>query len=808
MVGQAGFSPAAPSSHHDRGRYDQHPRRCVSIPWTYRYVVRCRQSRPGRPLLSDTTAEKAADTATRQTLQFSVDSALLRELGERLVGAPHIALAELIKNAYDADATRCIVKMRGDEIEVVDNGHGMTFDELRNFWMRVGSPHKEQQRTSRNLGRPLTGSKGVGRLAVQFLARRLRMETRSNSEMAEGLRVEVDWNDAVQAGDLQQATADCWRRTEVADFACESPHGLRIVLRGLNQQWDSDSLKNLARQVWMLRPPDFLFGKRSGDGRSDFDIDLETPDQEALEEFQQWQETVFGRWIAKITGRIRNGRHDNSEELQVFFKDKHASEPDEVHRETFPVAAHGQDCHISEADWQILVFDLSGHLGGRIKVGDARDYFRRYGGVGLYDESFRLPYYGAEQDWLGIEHDHSHRKVRSQLLPQEMHAERALNDLPTQGRILGAVFISTGSERRAAGVDNPSDSWLAEGHEVEGDYLRIQVTRDRLVSNKAYEQLRDAVRRSIDWYAVLARRRRLEQARMARPHESPSSRLERLNEVISGYEAAIPADARKDIVKAVDEFVDSAEREQDYRDALMGLVGPLASAGMAAVAVEHETAVAMRQLRKVAERIEEKAEIYDDKELKDTGRALGEVIDRVEAGRAVFAPLLSQEDREEVERYRAKAVVEEVIRSLSFYLNNISIETQVQGGLRLPESTYAEWHGLLQNVIVNAVNAMDHSEERRLRISGGTGPGRRAWLRLSDTGRGIDIEKSERFFEPFARGRSKVRELGFGGTGLGLTIVRMIADRRRCRVSFVEPDPGFSTTFELAWTPDLQRGST
>lgn len=40
-----------------------------------------------------------------RTVNFQADSALLRELGERLVGQPHIALAELIKNAYDADAT-------------------------------------------------------------------------------------------------------------------------------------------------------------------------------------------------------------------------------------------------------------------------------------------------------------------------------------------------------------------------------------------------------------------------------------------------------------------------------------------------------------------------------------------------------------------------------------------------------------------------------------------------------------------------------------------------------------------------------
>src|SRR5258708_1902725 len=103
-----------------------------------------------------------------QTLPFTVDAALLRELGERLVGRPHIALAELIKNSYDADATLVEIEVGSDEITVRDNGNGMTLDQFRDYWMRIGSPHKERQASSSRFKRPLTGSKGVGRLAVQF----------------------------------------------------------------------------------------------------------------------------------------------------------------------------------------------------------------------------------------------------------------------------------------------------------------------------------------------------------------------------------------------------------------------------------------------------------------------------------------------------------------------------------------------------------------------------------------------------------------------------------------------------------------
>ena len=89
------------------------------------------------------------------TLRFGVDAGLLFELGERLVTRPSIALSELIKNAYDADATQVTVlmenvKAKEDEthdrsashrqrpigsILIEDNGSGMTFEDVRDHWM-------------------------------------------------------------------------------------------------------------------------------------------------------------------------------------------------------------------------------------------------------------------------------------------------------------------------------------------------------------------------------------------------------------------------------------------------------------------------------------------------------------------------------------------------------------------------------------------------------------------------------------------------------------------------------------------------
>jgi hypothetical protein len=192
-----------------------------------------------------------------RALTFTVDAALLRELGERLVGAAHIALAELVKNSYDADATEVLIRFESDRIVIGDNGQGMKLEEFKEFWMRVGSPHKQKTALSKRFGRSVTGSKGVGRLSVQFLASKLRIVTVSRTDPNKELYVEVDWKKAQVADDLTRAEAKyaVRRNTGAVSFADASDHGFWIELRDLNDTWDARKLEHLAREVWSLQPP-------------------------------------------------------------------------------------------------------------------------------------------------------------------------------------------------------------------------------------------------------------------------------------------------------------------------------------------------------------------------------------------------------------------------------------------------------------------------------------------------------------------------------------------------------------------------
>jgi signal transduction histidine kinase len=143
-----------------------------------------------------------------------------------------------------------------------------------------------------------------------------------------------------------------------------------------------------------------------------------------------------------------------------------------------------------------------------------------------------------------------------------------------------------------------------------------------------------------------------------------------------------------------------------------------------------------------------------------------------------------------------------VLESLGPYVRHLQVELDELDGVRLPPGTQAEWSALWQNLVVNAINAMLDSEEKVLHADHRL-RGRTHAITLQDTGSGVDLDDAESLFEPFSRATEISRErrnLGFGGTGLGLTIVRMLAETLNCTVRFVEPSEGFSTAVRVAWT--------
>ena len=130
---------------------------------------------------------------------FTVDAGLIQRLGYELVGRAETAVSELIKNAYDADATVVDVNfidsnVKGGTLIVSDNGVGMTEDQLINGFMRISSADKIHNPVSGKFRRTKAGKKGIGRFATQRLGEQLIIVTQTR-DSDKALQIIINWNE-------------------------------------------------------------------------------------------------------------------------------------------------------------------------------------------------------------------------------------------------------------------------------------------------------------------------------------------------------------------------------------------------------------------------------------------------------------------------------------------------------------------------------------------------------------------------------------------------------------------------------------
>jgi len=702
------------------------------------------------------------------TLNFTVDSQLLQEFGERLVGRPYIALAELVKNGYDADASRVEIEMdiRKNRIVVKDSGHGMGFKEFKEFWMRIGSRHKERQKFSRNLKRPLTGSKGIGRLAVQYLARELELSTVSEKDLHKKLRAHIEWEKAVKAGDLTQATVEY----ELEDSDTEFNQGTEIVLKGLKQKWDAEFVQGLAREIWWLQPPFRNPIADVADPKKAFKIEFFSPQKSYMRSFNEQMTAILDIWNARLIGKNVNG----TVSLSLEYK---GAEPINHHYKINP------PCRLKNGDFEIRIYYLKFRQPYGISVDDAREFYNQYGGVHVYDAGFHLPYYGdPKNDWLEIEITHSHRRSLSKLLPEELQVPEAMTFLPTLSRIFGVVNVDTARETD----------------------LEILITRDRFRETDAFRNLRDIVRWALDFYARTEKLRRIEEESLTKKVERP--KIQKIEDVLDNYRSSIPKETFEDLKKDIGKVASVIETEAEAAAKQVGLMGPIATAGISALAYEHEMKAQFLTIDEIVVRIGELATLAEDQKLRtalvELKESLSSWVERARVANALFSYYADPESIKTRRRFPARKVLEEIRENVRPLARRIPIHVdRLDNDLLLPEASLAEWSAIFQNVLINAFNALLDSERKSVDVSSKIQGSLREIL-VQDTGCGVDLKDAEELFKPFVR-KIKIsperQALGYGGMGLGLTIVRMIAQNVGCEVSFVEPEKGFSTAFSLRW---------
>ena len=143
-------------------------------------------------------------------LHFKFDVSTFRLLGRELITDRITALFELVKNCYDANAEKVDITFESlnplsdkSRIIIRDDGLGMTFEDIRDKWMVIGTSSKRRKKTSPEpYNRVVAGKKGVGRFAVDKLGGKLVMRTKKKGASVWHC-LETDWTKYSEEEDRQ-----------------------------------------------------------------------------------------------------------------------------------------------------------------------------------------------------------------------------------------------------------------------------------------------------------------------------------------------------------------------------------------------------------------------------------------------------------------------------------------------------------------------------------------------------------------------------------------------------------------------------
>jgi len=345
---------------------------------------------------------------------FKVRARLIEQLGEQLIKNESIALIELLKNAYDADASTVNLTMKNidnsdtGQIIIEDNGTGMDADIIRNVWLEAGSDYKKKmiennQLTTIYKRRPL-GEKGIGRFAVHKLGKKI--EIISKKENKKEVYVLIDWDSFETVKYIDEIDIDVIERDPIV-FIDQT--GTRLIISKLKNKWDPAEIKNIYRSIISFNNP---FSKNEN-----FKVNFEIDKKELIEDLITIDKILdYALFFieAEIEGdKIKKFRYEfrpyntmdklqnrmvneSNEEIRKVSKiiDK---ENRPINTDDYKIGPIKFTAYIYDQDSKILKLGLSDTKG-------LKEYLKTNGGIRIYRDGMRVYDYGEpENDWLELD---------------------------------------------------------------------------------------------------------------------------------------------------------------------------------------------------------------------------------------------------------------------------------------------------------------------------------------------------------------------------------------------------------------------
>ena len=718
---------------------------------------------------------------------------LLRTLGSDLISSDKVALIELVKNSYDADASVVLIRFYGPlkqakgRVEVWDDGHGMDVATLQRAWLDIATDTK-RRRPHSNRGRRVLGEKGIGRLAAARLGHEMMLVTRMTN--ADEVKLLIDWtdfdredayldeievawevgapevfSDSGAAGDvLSAAASEGWRHGQ----------GTVVQIDHLSRAWDRDDILELRTALTRLIRPRPSAGSSLASAEvsePEFQVILELVDvDEGLEdlagpiepssELQTPHYSLSGSVDDQGAATLRYTQQDPPLEEDIGARKLWTDEMRSPQAGPFDFEVNVWDRDKTAIQRTLQEADAERSAPSTKDLKGFRDTLSEVAGVSIYRDGFRvLPFGESGDDWLGLDL----RRVQTP-------TRRVSNN-----QIIGHVFI---------GADT-------------NEGLNDQSNREGILAGTAYSDLQTLVKAALN---------ELEMRRYAARHpkkeqvERRGGLFERfdLGEIREALTKSYPGDKR--LIGLVDEKNRDIQEGVTEVQTVLSRYSRLATLGALIDRVLHDGRTVVTRLKNITRfgtRDLNKKSLTDGEKIELAVKAITETATQAELLSSLFRQIepFGGRKRGRPKEISTSDIIDKAISILQQEADDRGVELVRAGDPVTVKIDEAELLTVLINLIQNAIywtSTQPKGAERKVLATARLVDNSLS-LVVSDSGPGVAEGIRAHIFDPYFSSKPE-------GVGLGLSIVgNLVEDLYEGQLVLVDDGPLDGATFEATF---------
>lgn len=697
-------------------------------------------------------------------VRFSVDASHIDRLGRELVAKQETAVAELVKNGYDADAkhvdlTFSNVTNPGGTLEIFDNGNGMNRKELINGFMRLSTTDKADAPLSPKYERKRAGRKGIGRFSAQRLGTKLTIVTQT-AESSKALEVSLDWGKYAPQKDLATISH------EIKEIPKKSKQGTLLVIENLRDAWSLTQITRAYRYTSHLLQP-FPLSKEEKGRTNDpgFRAAFYLQQGDDVETVADIDTVILKHAVGIVRGHINISG-------DAFWSFEGTQLPFHIENQPIDIYKEHKRRIPGGVSFQAHYFiDHPDYLSTSYKT-VVRQALATNGGIRLYRNGFRVLPYGEEyDDWLRLNHSSGIREV---LGPHR------------NNNFMGFVSIQ----------------------DSEGELFQETASREGLVENEAFFILQNYIARALKGAAVVVahERDRKPLPRQIKRYNSPEEALDAFMGQATKLSQNIlekrPVDEKN--VKMMQEAASEAQKLISE----IPMLRVLAGLGLMIGEFTHEIKLSFGAVNNALDLMRKHVSEAGQSSLND----LSSLFKSIQSFARYFDHAIVDNAHRGLAPVDLVGIVGDFKEIVRPRLEELKIDLKVEQkdfDLFTKPMHNSEWTSILFNLYSNSVKAIkkvDGKGKILIEISEQDG---RIHLQFSDNGVGIPKEDWNKVFDAFYTtspqpGTTASYSEELTGSGLGLKVVKDIIRTAKGRVELVEPPEGYTTSFLI----DVPKAST